>query len=127
MFLPLLKAVHMRSPVEEHNGLKTFKAELVIAYKKMNLRESFVSNVSCDPVNRRVVSESSDAPFKHLKAEWIIRDVNGQSDVQIDVDFSLRSMLLQVAASAAVGPLMERIIPAFEKRALDRYSVSKSS
>ena len=127
LFVPLLKQVNLRSPVREQNGLKTFRAELTISYKKMNLRESFVSDVVCDPANRRVTSETLDAPFRHLKAVWTIREAGEYSDVQIDIDFSLRSMLLQIAASAAIGTVIDRVIPAFEKRAKDLYSASKIS
>jgi ribosome-associated toxin RatA of RatAB toxin-antitoxin module len=127
LFVPLLKEATIIGPVKTEAGKTVFDAQLVISYKKIGLRESFRSHVTCDPTARKVTAESQEAPFKNLKTQWIIREADGGAEVDMSIDFTLRSMLHQIAASAAMGTVIDRVIGAFELRAKDYYSRSKTS
>jgi coenzyme Q-binding protein COQ10 len=125
-FLPLLERSDMRGGITERDGVKSFNAELAVGYAKLNVRESFMSKVTCDPRSNTITAMSNDAPFKTMKTVWSIGDTNGQSDVTISIDYSLRSMLLQFAVSSAMEMAVDKIMTAFEARAIAIYNASKT-
>jgi coenzyme Q-binding protein COQ10 len=125
-FLPLLERSSLRGAVIEDGDINRFNAELAVGYAKLNLREAFVSQVTCDSGKRTVTATSQDAPFRDMKTVWSIRDVNGQSDVTISIDYAMRSMLLQFAVSGAMDMAVNKIMTAFEARALAVQRASKT-
>ena len=126
-FLPLLERSLIRGPVTENEGIKTFNAEVAIGYTKLNLRETFFSRVACDANNHTVTASSQESPFKHMTAVWTIRDINGQSEVSIAIDYAMRSLFLQFAIAAAMDTAVNKIMTAFEARAKSIYNASKTS
>ncbi len=126
-FLPLLERSLIRGMPTETNNIKSFNAELAVGYAKLNLREAFISKVTCDGNTQTVTATSSDAPFKDMKTVWAIRNVNGQSDVTISIDYSMRSMLMQFALAAAMDMAVNKVMTAFEARAKWVQTQSKTS
>lgn len=126
-FLPLLEKSVVRGKPDVVNNISSFTAELAIGYAKLNLRESFISKVTCDADNKTVTATSRDAPFKDMTTVWSIRDVNGQSDVTISIDYSMRSMLLQFAVTGAMDMAVNKVMTAFEARAKQFHTQSKTS
>jgi coenzyme Q-binding protein COQ10 len=126
-FLPLLERSLVRGDAKENNGITSFNAELVVGYAKLHLREAFNSRVACDANAKTVTATSQDAPFKNMKTVWSIRDVNGQSDVTISIDYSMRSMLLQFAVAGVMDMAVNKVMSAFEARAKTLYSASITS
>jgi coenzyme Q-binding protein COQ10 len=126
-FLPLLERSLIRGNVTEKDGVKTFNAEVAVGYAKLNLRETFFSRVVCDSHKKTVTATSQEPPFKHMTAIWTIREVNGQSDVSILIDYAMRSLFLQFAISAAMDTAVNKIMTAFETRAKAVQSASKTS
>ncbi len=126
-FLPLLDRSVLRGPVHEQAGVTTFNAELAVGYAKLNVRETFISKVVCDSRAGTVTATSQDAPFKDMKTVWTITDAHGQSDVAIAIDYSMRSMLLQFAVSGAMDMAVNKIMSAFEMRAVALYKANKTS
>lgn len=117
-FLPLLERSLIVGSTVESGGIKTFNAELAVGYAKLNLRESFISQVVCDAAKRTVTATSQQPPFRDMKTTWTIVDVNGVSDVSISINYAMRSMLLQFAVSAAMEMAVQKVMGAFEARAL---------
>lgn len=126
-FLPLLERSLIRGTPTETNNIKSFNAELAVGYAKLNLREAFISKVTCDGNTQTVTATSNDAPFKDMKTVWAIRDVNGQSDVTISIDYSMRSMLMQFALAGAMDMAVNKVMTAFEARAKLVQTQSKTS
>lgn len=126
-FLPLLERSVIRGTPSTSNNITTFHAELEVGYAKLNLRESFISRVTCDANKKTVTATSQDSPFKDMKTIWSIADVNGQSDVTISIDYSMRSMLLQFAVNGAMEMAVNKIMTAFEARAKSLQIQSKTS
>ena len=126
-FLPLLEKSVVRGTPIETNNVKSFNAELAVGYAKLNVRETFISKVTCDGNIKTVTATSHDAPFKDMKTVWSIRDFHGQSDVTISIDYSMRSMLLQFAVSAAMDVAVNKVMTAFEARAKSLQTQSKAS
>jgi coenzyme Q-binding protein COQ10 len=121
-FLPLLEGSVIRGTPVDHNGVKSFNAELTVGYAKLNLRETFISQVVCDAAVKTVTATSQEAPFKHMKTMWSINSVNGQSNVTISIDYAMRSMLLQFAIAGAMEMAVNKIMSAFETRAKQVYN-----
>lgn len=117
-FLPLLESSAIVGPSTESNGIKSFNAELIVGYAKLNFREAFISRVFCDAARWTVIASSQQPPFRDMKTTWTIRDVNGTSDVSISIDYAMRSMMLQFAVSAAMEMAVQKVMSAFEARAL---------
>jgi coenzyme Q-binding protein COQ10 len=123
-FLPLLEKSSIRGSVTESGTFKSFNAELAVGYAKLNLHESFISKVVCDATARTVTATSQDAPFKNMKTVWAIRDVHGQSEVEIFIDYAMRSLLIQFAVSGAMEMAVNKIMSAFETRAVSLHNAS---
>ena len=117
----------IRGGIAEIDNIKTFNAEVAVGYAKLNLRETFFSRVVCDTNRRTVTATSQEPPFKHMTAVWTIREVNGQSDVSISIDYAMRSLFLQFAIAAAMDTAVNKIMTAFETRAKALYTASKTS
>jgi coenzyme Q-binding protein COQ10 len=126
-FLPLLERSRIRGGVIESDGVKTFNAEVAVGYAKLNLRETFYSLVVCNANDHTVTATSNDAPFKTMKTIWTIRDVAGQSEVSISIDYAMRSMILQFAIGSAMDLAVSKIMTAFEARALAIHKASSTS
>ena len=117
-FLPLLERSSILGPLTEIDGITTFNAELAVGYAKLNVRETFISRVTCNAANRTVIATSQQPPFRDMKTTWTIREVAGDSDVSISIEYAMRSTLLQFAVSAAMEMAVQKVMSAFETRAL---------
>jgi coenzyme Q-binding protein COQ10 len=126
-FLPLLERSVIRGDVTERGGVKSFQAEVAVGYARLNLRETFYSLVTCDANAKTVTATSKDAPFRDMKTIWTIRDLDGQSEVSVAIDYSMRSMLLQFAIVSAMDMAVNKIMIAFEARAKAVHMASKTS
>jgi coenzyme Q-binding protein COQ10 len=126
-FLPLLERSTIRGAMTEKDSVTSFNAELAVGYAKLNLREAFISKVTCDKNTKTVTATSQDSPFKDMKTVWSIREIDGQSEVSISIDYAMRSMLLQFAISGAMEMAVNKVMTAFEARAKSRYNASITS
>jgi coenzyme Q-binding protein COQ10 len=120
-FLPLLERAIILGEVSEANGIKQFRAELSAGYTKLGLRESFVSRVICDAEKRVVTATSQDPPFKDMKAEWVIRPGVHYCDVSISIEYKMRSMMMQMVLSGVMELAVNKVMAAFEARALSLH------
>jgi coenzyme Q-binding protein COQ10 len=126
-FLPLVERSLVRGSVTEVDGVQSFSAEVAVGYARLNLQETFYSRVSCDPQGMTVTATSQDAPFRQMQTIWTIRDLQGQSDVSVAIDYSMRSALLQFAVAGAMDVAVNRIMSAFEARAKVVQMASKTN
>jgi coenzyme Q-binding protein COQ10 len=121
-FVPLVRRAVIRSPRIETAEGERFEAELVVAYDKLHLRESFVSKVLLEPQRHRVTARSSDGPVKHLETIWQISPAGpGGSDVAFTIDYTMRSLPLQLLIGSVFNLGAERILNAFEERGRKLY------
>jgi coenzyme Q-binding protein COQ10 len=125
-FLPLLERCTIRGGVTEVGGVKTFSAELVVGYAKLNVREKFISKVMCNAATRTVTATSKDAPFRDMTTVWSIRELNSQSDVSITIDYTLNSLMKQMLLSGVMDMAVARVMSAFEARALALHKASQT-
>ncbi len=117
-FLPLLERSQIRGRKAPQGSGESFQADLVVAYAKLGLRESFVSKVVTDAAAGTVTATSSERPFKSLKAVWSIAEAPGGCDVTIAIDYVFSSTMLQLAAGSMMGYASQKIMDAFSAQAL---------
>ncbi len=127
-FLPLLQRSTIRGKRTATTAGEEFDAELAIAYPKLGLAESFVSRVETDSAQRTVRATSSDAPFRAIDTLWRITPAGGVADVSIRIDYAFRNPLIQLAAGGLMDMAIQKVMAAFETRAIDfqRKASSKS-
>ncbi len=116
-FLPLLQRSTVRGARHKEGNIERFRAELVVAYGAMGIRESFVSDVVVNARDLTVEAKSQDGPFKHVTTRWTVKKEGAQCRVSVDIDYAFRNPLIQMAAAGMMPPAIEKLMAAFENRA----------
>jgi coenzyme Q-binding protein COQ10 len=117
-FLPWCSAARVKS-VTPAGQASVMEADLVISFKVF--RERFTSRVVLMPEEQKIDTEYLDGPFRYMKSNWAFRDVDGGCEVSFFVDFAFKNMILQKLIGVVFNEAMQRIVRAFEARALDLY------
>ena len=127
-FLPLVKRSIIRSRKPLPNGGEVFDAELLVAYKKLRIEESMMSQVTTDPGNLTVRAQSNEGAVKSLDAVWRIKGMpDGGSEIDFSVDYTLKSRSLQFLLSGMFDLVVRKIMTAFEERARKLYGPQSAS
>lgn len=96
----------------------TFQAEMRVGFSA--LRESFITQVTVDPcesVDMALIS----GPFRHLKGTWSFLPLSDtQTEVSLSLDFEFKSFILQKTMSFVFKEAVQKMMSAFEKRALQK-------
>ncbi|MEM7546646.1 MAG: type II toxin-antitoxin system RatA family toxin [Pseudomonadota bacterium] len=118
-FLPWCSAARIRArrPVPEGQVLD---ADLVISFKLF--RERFGSRVVLKPEQKAIDVSYLDGPFRYLDNRWIFKPMSETScEVDFHVDFEFKSSVLQALIGIVFNEAMQRIVRAFEARAVELY------
>lgn len=99
-------------------------ADLIISFKGVNGK--YTSRVFFDEEAMEISVELAQGPFKHLYQGWKFSKVAGGTKVEFDIDFALRSKLLEKIVDLMFSDACERMMAAFTKRAKELYSESKN-
>ncbi|GFE66642.1 type II toxin-antitoxin system RatA family toxin [Litoreibacter roseus] len=117
-FLPWCAAARIRSR-DQKEHCEVMLADLVIAFKVF--RERFGSRVTLFADELKIDTEYLDGPFKYLVSTWRFEDTASGCDVSFDVDFEFKSRMLQGVIGLVFNEAMQRVVRAFEKRAVALY------
>jgi coenzyme Q-binding protein COQ10 len=123
-FLPLLERSTIRGARSQRGDETKFRAELVMAYGPLGLREAFVSAVTINAAARTVAAVSTDGPFKRVDTLWRVTSMPSGSSISIVIDYALHSSLLQMAVTGLMPQAVERLMAAFEARAREVASLA---
>lgn len=94
-------------------------ADLVIGFKM--IRERFTSRVELSRPCRIDVAYY-DGPFRYLTNHWIFAEAeHGHCAIDFYIDFEFRSRTLQKLMGKLFNEAVQRMVNAFEKRALALY------
>jgi coenzyme Q-binding protein COQ10 len=126
-FLPLLEQSAIVGDVRESDNGRQFRASLTVGYKKLGLREEFVSDVRCDRIARRVTASCNERPFRHMRTVWSVKEDGQRADVEIEIDYSMRNPLLQVALGGVMEMAVNKVMAGFEARAKTVHAAASSS
>lgn len=119
-FLPWNSAARIRARRPIAGGGEVMEADLVISFKVF--RERFGSRVTLWPAQRKIDTEYLDGPFRHMRSTWEFRDrPEGGCEVEFYVDFEFRNAILQGIIGVVFNEAMQRVVRAFERRAVDLY------
>ncbi len=118
-FLPWTTAARIRETRQEGSRV-VMLADLVVSFKVFS--EKFGSRVTLWPDSNRINTEYLDGPFRRMNSDWEFADAEeGGSDVSFHVDFEFRNRLLQTTAKLFFNEVTQRVVQAFERRAVDLY------
>ncbi|MEO0348378.1 MAG: type II toxin-antitoxin system RatA family toxin [Pseudomonadota bacterium] len=117
-FLPWCSASKI---TEQHDDY--FLAELVIKFKVLN--EKYVSHITPNPPaanNAKIIVRQHQGPFAYLSHNWHLTAISDEKcKVNIDIEFSFKSVILNKIAGALFGKTLSKMINAFEDRARELY------
>jgi coenzyme Q-binding protein COQ10 len=96
-------------------------ADLVIHFR--GVQGKYTSRVQLNPAAKEIHVELAQGPFKHLHQAWAFLSVdNGkQTRVEFDIDFALRSFLLEKMADMMFDKACAKMMDAFIREAEKRY------
>lgn len=125
-FLPLCEGARVWNARTDAKGRHQFQAELLIVYRRLGLREKFVSEVTCDSGRLAVMALSNRHPVKHLDNKWQVIPIGpALSDIEFTIDYEMSSRVLQFAMKSAFDYAMRKVMAAFETRAHALNSAQK--
>ena len=122
LFVPLCKAARIYEHNVDDSGLVHMRAELVVGYAKLSIREAFTSTVTANPQDLTVEARSSEGAVRHLYTLWKFSELeDGHSKIAYSVDFSMKSLPLQLLMSTVLDRAVEKIMAGFMRRADQLY------
>ena len=113
-FVPLCKEVRIIERLLDDESKKKFKASIFIEYKIF--KEAFVSEVSVDKENNKIIIRSTEKPFKELYSEWTFDQLESDCKVTFFVKVSFNSFMIEKIISLSFDRIAKKIISAFEER-----------
>jgi len=103
----------------ESTDLITFKGDLKVG--KSLLNETFSSHVSYYKEKDKIIVTNLDGPLKHLKNEWIFKEVNDATQLEFFIDFELKNPILNSIMKKSFELGLNKIAKSFEERAIKLY------
>src|SRR6266540_4371777 len=114
-FVPLCESNVIRSR-EKCAEIEILMTEMTVVYELF--RESFLSRVTLDRANGRIVVESVDGPLRELETHWTFRARDdGSCDVGFYLSYQLASRTLALLMGAVFDAAFSRFVEAFQRRA----------
>ena len=103
----------------ENNDIITFKGDLKVG--KSILNETFSSHVSYYKEKDKIIVTNLDGPLKHLKNEWIFKEINIGTQLEFFIDFELKNPILNSIMKKSFELGLNKIAKSFEERAIKLY------
>ena len=103
----------------ESSDLITFKGDLKVG--KSFLNETFSSHVSYYKEKDKIIVTNLDGPLKHLKNEWVFKEVNNATQLEFFIDFELKNPILNSIMKKSFELGLKKIAKSFEERAIKIY------
>ena len=103
----------------ESKDLITFNGDLKVG--KSFLNETFSSHVSYHKEKDKIIVTNLEGPLKHLKNEWIFKEVNNSTQLEFFIDFELKNPILNSIIKRSFKLGLNKIAKAFEERAIKLF------
>ncbi len=104
---------------QESKDLITFNGDLKVG--KSFLNETFSSHVSYYKEKDKIIVTNLDGPLKHLKNEWIFKEINIGTQLEFFIDFELKNPILNSIMKKSFELGLNKIAKSFEERAIKLY------
>jgi len=123
-FVPLCRAMKVKSRAAGDDGAEVLVADMTVAYKL--IRETFTSRVTLDKANLKILVEYLNGPFSRMQNRWTFRDTGENTrqrgcEVEFFIDYEFKSRMLAMLMGAVFDAAFRRFSAAFEKRADEIY------
>ena len=100
----------------ESEDLIEIKGDLKVGKKYLN--ETFKSLVLYYKEKDKILVTNINGPLKHLKNEWRFKEINNATQLEFEIDFELKNNLLDMIVKKYFSLGLNKIVNAFEKRAM---------
>ena len=104
---------------KETNDIIEIKADLKVGKRFLN--ETYTSLVHYHKSIDKIIVSNLGGPLSHLKNEWTFKEINNSTQLEFDIDFSLKNNLLNAIMKRSFNFGLNKIANAFEKRALELF------
>ena len=98
------------------------EADLTVGKKFLN--QTYKSHVAYYKDKGKIIVNNIGGPLKHLQNEWLIREINNQSEINFKIDFEIKNIVYNMIMSKSFDQGLKKIADAFEKRAIQLFKVS---
>ena len=95
-------------------------ADLTIGKSFFN--ETYKSFVTYNKKLDTILVKNIDGPLKHLENKWYFKQSGKNSEVDFNIDFELKSKILNLFLIQSFDKGLKKIAEAFEKRANDLFN-----
>ena len=103
----------------ESADLITFNGNLKVGKRFLN--EIFFSQVTYYKEKDKIIVSNLDGPLKHLKNEWIFKEINNMTQLEFFIDFELKNPILNLIMNRSFELGVDKIAKSFEERAINLY------
>ena len=103
----------------ESEDLILFNGDLKVG--KSFLNETFFSQVTYYKEKDKIIVTNLDGPLKHLKNEWVFKDINNTTQLEFFIDFELKNPILNSIMKKSFELGLNKIAKSFEERAIKLY------
>jgi coenzyme Q-binding protein COQ10 len=115
-FVPLCRALKVRSRTDKGDGVSVVIAAMTVAYKM--IQQTFVTRDTLDRPNLKILVEYLDGPFSHLQNRWVFHPTGENScEVEFFIDYEFKSRMLAMVMGAMFDTAFRKFSAAFEQRA----------
>jgi len=119
-FVPLCRAMRVRSRHDKDDGITVMVAEMTVAYKL--IQQTFTSRATLDRDRLTILVEYLDGPFSRMQNRWSFHATGENScEVEFFIDYEFRSRTFAMLMGAMFDTAFRRFSAAFEKRADEIY------
>jgi coenzyme Q-binding protein COQ10 len=125
-FVPLCQSLKVRRTTMAADGSEVVIAEMEIGYRA--IRERFISKITLDRANLKILVEYVDGPFSHMENAWTFQDrPDGGSTIGFFIDYQFRSRIFSALMGSMFDTAFRKFANAFEARADKVYPVASSA
>ena len=103
----------------DSSDLITFQGDLKVG--KSFLNETFSSQVSYHKEKDKIIVTNLEGPLKHLKNEWMFKEINNNTQLESFIDFELKNPILNSIMKKSFELGLNKIAKSFEERAIKLY------
>ena len=104
---------------KESKDLLIFNGDLKVG--KSFLNETFSSFVTYYKEKDKIIVTNLDGPLKHLKNEWVFKEINNATQLDFFIDFELKNPVLNAIMKRSFELGFNKIAKSFEERAVKLY------
>ena len=104
---------------KESKDLIEIRGDLKVGKKFLN--ETYSSLIVYYKEKDKILVTNNSGPIKHLKNEWIFKEINNATQLDFFIDFELKNPILNKIMKKSFELGLNKIAKSFEERAVKLY------